>query len=148
MDLATLAGSVIAILTPYVAKAGENLVDTVGQVASDHAKRLFDTLKARWSGDPVAKDKLERFEKKPEVHAPALQEIVEERLATDATLRSEVEQTVKEVGPKMAVFLKMTKARGVTVLKVKNVNSGDLNVNADIADGEDVIVTDIENFGR
>jgi len=147
MDPVTLAGSVIAILTPYVTKGAKELIETVGEVAYDHAKKLLNTLKARWSGDPVASDSLARFEKKPEVHAPALQEIVEERLANDAQLREEISQTVKDIGPKLNILVKMTKGQGVTALDAENVTRGDVNVTVDIGDGTNITGAKIKNLG-
>lgn len=147
MELATLAGSVVAILTPYVSKGATELVDAVGQAAYDQAKKLLGTLKARWSGDAVASDSLTRFEKKPEVHAGTLQEIVEERLTTDATLRSEVEQAVQEVGPKLAILIQMTKGENVTGLEAENVSRGDVDVKLEIGEGKGVTGAKIKNLG-
>jgi hypothetical protein len=147
MDPATLAASAISILTPYVAKGAKELVDSIGQVAYDHAKKLLTTLKTRWSADPVASDSLSRFEKKPEVHAPALQEIVEERIAADPKLRDEVAQTVKDIGPTLSILIKMTKGEGVTGLEAENVNRGNIDVTLEIQEGKDVHGAKIKNFG-
>jgi hypothetical protein len=146
MDPATLAASAIAILTPYVSKGAKELVETVGQTAYDHAKKLLGTLKARWSADPVASDSLSRFEKKPEIHAPVLQEIVEERLAKDSQLRDEVAQTVKEVGPKLAILIKMTKGEDVTGLDAESVNA-DVDVKLDIGEGKKIVGVRAKNVG-
>ena len=145
MDPATLAASVISILTPYVTKGATELVETVGQVAYDHAKKLFDTLKTRWSADPVASDSLTRFEKNPDVHSPALQEIVEERLQTDPQLSQEVSQTVKDIGPKLEILVKMTKGEDVTGLDADKVKRGDIKVTVDIGEGKKVVGARIKN---
>ena len=147
MDPATLAAAVISILTPYVTKGAKELVETVGQAAYDHAKKLLNTLKTRWAADPVASDSLARFEKKPDVHSPALQEIVEERLKADSELREQVSQTVKDVGRKLAILVKMTKGQDVTGLDAETVTRGDIDVTLDIADGNKVTGAKIKNFG-
>jgi hypothetical protein len=147
MDPATLAASVISILTPYVTKGAKELVETVGQAAYDHARKLLTTLKTRWSADPVAVDSLTRFEKKPEVHAPVLQEIVEERIAADPQLRDEVAQTVKDIGPKLTILIKMAKGEDVTGLEAENVNRADVGVTLEIQEGKKVVGARIKNLG-
>lgn len=147
MDPATLAASVISILTPFVTKTAKELVESVGQVAYDHAKSLLNKLKTRWSSDPVASDSLARFEKKPEVHAPALQEIVQERLELDQQLQQEVAQTVKDIGPKLDILVKMTKGEDVTGLDAENVSRGDVRVTMDIGEGTNVVGAKIKNIG-
>jgi hypothetical protein len=147
MDPATLAASAVAILTPYVSKAGKELVDTVGQLAYDHAKKLFTSLKARWSNDPVAADTLSRFEKKPEVHGPALQEIVEERVQTDNELREEIDRTAQELGPQLNVFLKLTTGENVTAVDIENAKRGKINASVEAGDLRNSSVAKITNFG-
>jgi hypothetical protein len=147
MDPATLAASVISILTPYVTKGAKELIETVGEVAYEHAKKLFNTLKTRWSADPVASDSLTRFEKKPEIHSPALQEIVEERLKTDPQLSQEVSQTVKDIGPKLDILVKLTKGQDVTGLDAGNIKRGDVKVTLDIGDGTNIVGARIKDLG-
>jgi hypothetical protein len=147
MDPATLAASALAILTPYVTKAGKDLLDTAGQVAYDHAKKLLNTLKTRWSTDAVASDTLSRFEKKPEVYAAPLQEIVQERLQSDKQLHDEVAQTVKEVGPKLEVFLKLTRGENITAAEIENFTSGEARANVEAAELKDSILTKVKNMG-
>jgi hypothetical protein len=147
MDPATLAGTVISILTPYVTKGAKELVETAGQLAYDHAKKLFNTLKSRWSADPVAADSLSRFEKKADVHGPVLKEIVEERLKTDQQLFEEVSQTVKDLGPRLDILVKMAEGEDVTGLRAKNVTRGDVKVSVDVGKGKNVKGADIENLG-
>lgn len=148
MDPATLAASVISILTPYVTKTAKELVETIGQAGYDRAKNLLNTLKARWSSDPVASDSLTRFEKKPEVHAPALQEIVEEKLNSDRQLHEQVSQTVKDMGPNLDILVKMTKGEDVIGLDAENVNRGDVKVTVDIGEGKNIKGATIKNVGR
>ena len=52
----TLVTNVMTILMPYVVKGAEEFAKLVGEAAYHKAKRLFETLKARFAGDPVASD--------------------------------------------------------------------------------------------
>lgn len=46
--LTTLASQVMALLTPYLTKAGEEFVSQFGDVAFEQCKRLYDTVRARF----------------------------------------------------------------------------------------------------
>ena len=79
MDPATIAGSVITILSPYVSKMGEELTKTVGEVAVDKASKLLGWLKDKFDGDPSATKDLSRFEKDPKSFEVALKSTIEEK---------------------------------------------------------------------
>lgn len=148
MDPATLATAVIAILTPYVTKTAKEVIEAAGQLGYDKAKKLLETLKLRWSGDPVAADHLQRFEKKPEVHAPALQELVQEKLQTDPQLAADVAQTVKEIGPQLQVFIKMADAENLTGLDVGEMTgNANAKVTLDLEKGKNVTGAKIGKLG-
>ena len=147
MDPASLAASAVAILTPYVVKGAKELTEAAGEMAYEKAKQLLGTLKARWSQDPVASDSLSRFEKKPDVHGPALQEIIQEKIEKDPQLAAEVDRTVKEIGPKLQILVKMAKGTDVTGLKAKTMRSGSADVTLDIQEGERIVGGEFENLG-
>jgi hypothetical protein len=147
MDPATLATSCIAILAPYVAKAGKELVETVGQVAYDHAKTLFNNLKARWSSDPAASTALTDFEKNPKENAEALRTVVQQRLESDKQLQDQVAQTVKDMGPRLDVFMKITEGEDVVGAKIKNFTRGTATVNIEAGKLVKGVGADVENLG-
>ncbi len=70
MDPATIATSVIALLTPYVADAGKELVKTAGEVGVGKIKTLLAWLKQQFADDPAASKDLSRFERSPEEFTP------------------------------------------------------------------------------
>jgi hypothetical protein len=58
-----------------------------------------------------------------------------------------VEKTVQEVGPKLAILIKMTKGEDVTGLEAENVTRGDVDVKLDIGEGKKVLGAKIKNLG-
>ena len=147
MDPASLSTFAIAILGPYVSKGVEEFTKAVGEVAYEKAKKLFGTLKTRWAGDPVASDQLARFEKKPEVHGPALEEVLAEKLAQDKDLAKDVEQTVKEIGPALKILVKMNEGEDVTGLKAREMRSGKADVTLDVGKGKNVKGAEFDTIG-
>lgn len=132
MDPAALASAVVSVLGPYVTKGVEEFTKAAGEAAFQKAKQLFATLKTRWVGDAAAADQLARFEKKPEVYAPTLKDILEENIQQDSQLAGQLEQTVKQMGPSLQIILKMAQAEDVTALKAKEFTTGKANIQMNV----------------
>ena len=114
MDPATIAASVIAILSPYAKDAGTELVKTAGEVAVAKAKVLFGWLKEKLSGDPVAASDLNRFEANPEKFSAGLQGTLEVQAKRDPGFAAELQKRVQEIQAEITVFQKFREAKNVT----------------------------------
>jgi hypothetical protein len=137
----------MSILAPYATKGVEELTKAVGDVAYDKAKHLFATLKARWAGDAPAADQLERFQRKPAVYGPALEDVLKEKLQSDQQLAGEVEQEVKDFGPQIRIFLKMAQGENVTVLEAHEMTKGRVDADVNIDSGKNITVTKFDRIG-
>jgi len=111
MDPATIAGSVITILGPYVSQMGEALTKTVGEVAVEKASKLLGWLKEKFAGDPAAAKDLTRFENNPKAYETALKDTIVEKVASDPGFAQEVEKRVAEIGPTITVFQEIADGR-------------------------------------
>ena len=74
MDPMTLATLVLAQLSPYIAKAGEEFASKVGDAAFEQGKRLYEALRARFTKETPqdggkASQKLEELKEDPDVAA-------------------------------------------------------------------------------
>ena len=58
-----LAAKAVGILSPYVAKSGEEFAKAVGKAAYDRSKTLLETLKERFLGDEEATETLKTLNK-------------------------------------------------------------------------------------
>ena len=111
MDPATIAGSVITILGPYVSQMGEALTKTVGEVAVEKASKLLGWLKEKFAGDPAATKDLTRFENNPKAYETALKDTIVEKVASDPGFAQEVEKRVAEIGPTIKIFQEIVEGR-------------------------------------
>jgi Glu-tRNA(Gln) amidotransferase subunit E-like FAD-binding protein len=66
MDPVTLATTVLAVLTPYLAKAGEKLANNVIDSLPEHAGKLWSALANKFKGKPAAEEAMTDLAKKPE----------------------------------------------------------------------------------
>src|SRR5262245_38795829 len=103
MDPATIAASVIALLTPYVADAGKELVKTAGEVGVGKVKTLLSWLKQQFADDPAADKDLTRFEESPEAFTPALKASIEEKVRDNPAFAAGLEQHVKDAAPIISI---------------------------------------------
>lgn len=103
MDPATLATSTVALIVPYLAKAGEAIAAKAGQAVWDSfagkAKALYDGIKAKFAGDEDAATALKQLENKPdsEGRQASLKEVLEGKIQADPTFADMLSQLVAEV---------------------------------------------------
>ena len=64
--ITSLAASAVAVLSPYLAKAGEEFAKEAGKAAANKFGALYQFLKTRFKKIPVAKEALADLEANPE----------------------------------------------------------------------------------
>src|SRR5262245_28379929 len=103
MDIATLAASAVAILTPYLSKGADALASAlgkkVGKEASEAGSHLLNLLRRQFSDDKEASEQLTKFEDGPELHASALESVLLERLKKDRKLAGELREFLADTAP-------------------------------------------------
>jgi hypothetical protein len=137
MDPATIAGSVITILGPYVSQVGEALAKTVGEVAVDKASKLLVWLKQKFDGDPAATKDLTRFEKDPKSYEVALKSTIQEKAEADPGFAHEAEKRIAEIGPTITVFQEILEGRLIVGVK-GDVKAGRVSVNQKVQKGDEI----------
>lgn len=123
MDTATLATSVIGVLTPLVVKGAREIATVAGEKVGEKASEMLSSLKRRWAGDEEASSTLERFEKNPTRYEPVLEDILHEKLDADEGLRDEMARLVDEIGPNLVVVQRLGSVSG----EATGVDAGELN---------------------
>jgi len=99
MDPTAIATTTIAILSPYLAKAGEAAANKVGEAAWEKAAEIYDAIQARFvqdDDDDYPSQTLKRFEEQPDSRKAALQEILEEILSQDSDFAQSLSHLLKE----------------------------------------------------
>ena len=65
MDPATLATAALAILAPYLAKAGEGLAGSIGQSLPENAGKLWTAMIGKFKGKPAAEEAVKDLAQNP-----------------------------------------------------------------------------------
>src|SRR2546423_3432876 len=107
----------MAILLPFMSKGAEEFASRVGDAAYEKAKTLLLTLTQKWSGDKEATECLVHFEEKPERYKAVLEDILQEKLAEDHDLESQVARLLQEIGPVLEIIQQMEEGKDIIGLK-------------------------------
>lgn len=103
MDISVLAGAVIALLSPYFAKAGEETAKQAGAAAWKKMAEIHQLIKARFKkegkkeGFTSPAQALEQFEQSPETRKGAMQDALVEVLGKDPGLATTLFTMLKEI---------------------------------------------------
>jgi hypothetical protein len=145
--IATLTGSVLSVITPYVTKGADEFAKLAGEAAFAKAKALFAALKHKFSADREAADTLAHFEEKPQRYQPVLQDILAEKLAKDPEFSSELERHIQGMGPVLEVVQKMKEAEGVVGIQANRMAAGTARVTQEIDMAKQITGMKIDNIG-
>jgi len=148
MDPVTLAAGAIALLTPYLAKAGTEFAGEAGKAAWGLAGRLLGRLRSAVTGKPREQEALEAFSSEPADSATKTQAVLEGVLKADPELAREVEQILQEVkrlGPSVSVVQKIKEAEDVAGVRARRIRSGSVEVEQDVEKAKNVTGVQIED---
>lgn len=134
-----LAATVISIVSPYLVKGAEEFAKTAGKAAFDGAKSLVDRLSRWWTKDPIANAAATSFKSDPAHYGKMLGAQLEHELKKDDSFARELRSLVDSMGPSVEVVQKMEVARGVTGADIGTLVSGQIRVQQDIKDAQDVV---------
>jgi hypothetical protein len=133
-----LAATVISIVSPYLVKGAEEFAKTAGKAAFDGAKALVDRLGRWWAKDPIANAAATSFQSDPTHYGKMLGAQLEHELKKDESFAKELRSLVDSMGPSVDVVQKMEVARGVTGADIGTLVSGQVRVQQDIKDAQNV----------
>jgi hypothetical protein len=98
MDINAIATAVIALLSPYLAKAGEEAAKQVGNAAWKKMAEIHQIIKTRFKKekDDFPAKTLEQFEKDPKKRKGAMQDVLVEILEKDPELAKSLLNLLEE----------------------------------------------------
>ena len=98
MIIETVAASAIAILGPYLAKAGESFAEKAGEKLLEKAGALYQAIKSKFASDSDAEQTIAQVEAKPDSKArmSALEEVLTEKMKQDPDFAATVNRLVEE----------------------------------------------------
>jgi hypothetical protein len=147
MVVETLVSTVLSVLLPYVAKGGEEFAKEAGKGAFEKAKSLFQTLKAKLTGDKEVSVALENFEQKPARYQSILDEVLREKLSQDPALAADLERHLKEMGSELEIIQNMKVGEKVTGLEADEVTGGRVKINQYFEQAKDVTGAKVKRIG-
>ncbi len=125
MDPVTIAASAVAILTPYLAKAGEEVSKKAVGAAWEKVSEIYQAVKGRLSQekDEYPKEVLKRFEKEPEKRKQAMQETLADVLEKDPDFSGKLLKMLKDADKAGAGTTFNTNIFGGEVGEIINIGS-------------------------
>jgi hypothetical protein len=121
--IGALASSVVAVLAPYLAKAGEEFAKEVGKTASSKMGDLYQAVKARLHGHPAAAEALADVEATPddEDAQAALRLQLKKQMEADGAFADTLRRLLEEIGRDEQTATFLTQVYGGEVGKIINI---------------------------
>lgn len=141
MDLITigLGAKVIDVLRTYLKKGATQLAKDVGVTAVEKIEGLLKTLKTQLSGDKEATDTLTHFEERPDRYKEVLMSILEEKLAQDRELATELNKQIEDLRPTLNLLQEINvvdKEAEATVLDADEITRGNIKAEQKIGENK------------
>ena len=98
--IATLAASTVAVLAPYLAKAGEEIAKETGKVAVNKIGVLYEAIRNRFKNKPTAEEALADLETQPNDKdaQAALRHQLKKQMKVDPILTDRLQKLINEIG--------------------------------------------------
>lgn len=136
-----IAAAVVALLAPYLAKAGESMASKLGEKAVEATEALLQIIRDKFAKDKdtYAEQTLQRVEKEPEDKArqAALRGVLEEKIQADPAFAQKLTQLVSKTTQGQSLNQFLTNVYGGEVGNMTNIGTagdltfGDVNFRAD-----------------
>jgi predicted nucleotidyltransferase len=125
MDPVTIASSTIALLTPYLAKMGEEVSKKVVGAAWEKVTEIHKAVKDRLAQekDEYPKETLKRYEKEPVKRKQAMQETLAEVLEKDPAFAQKLVKMLKDADKAGAGTVFNTNVFGGEVGEIINIDT-------------------------
>jgi Lhr-like helicase len=126
-----IAGSVVALLAPYLVKAGESAAQEMGKTGFGKVKAIYQAIAQKFSRDNYGQQALKRLEEKPldEKRQRALIDLLEEKVTEDPEFAKKLAALVENVTEGKPTNQFVTQIFGTVG---KNVTIGDVQGNISI----------------
>ncbi|MCK6630332.1 MAG: hypothetical protein L6R45_34825 [Anaerolineae bacterium] len=98
MDIQAISVAVVALLGPYLVKAGEAFAEKAGEKLAEKVGELYQVIKKKFKGDTYAEQTLTRVEEKPEAKGrqDALIAVLAEKMQEDTNFAEKMQRLLEE----------------------------------------------------
>jgi hypothetical protein len=141
MDPVTLAAGAIALLGPYLAKAGAEFAGEAGKAAWGLAGRLLGRLRSAVRDKPPDRQALEEFAEGNDGSAAPAQAMLQRVLQSDPELAAEIGQLlaqVKQLGPSVVVVQRVEEAEDAVGVEARRFIKGSVEVTQEMKKAKNI----------
>lgn len=128
MDPVSLAAAAMAVLSPYIIKAGEATASELAKQGLGKAEALLQALWVRWKGKPEQEKRLQDFVADPVAAKSGLESTLAVEIATDSAFAAELKKLLDGGRPEVFVRLFAKGSESVTGADIRNMLHGRVNV--------------------
>lgn len=150
MDPGTIAASVVALLSPYLAKATEEFAGEAGKTAFEKAAGLWRRINAAFGADEPSAAILKAFELEPALNVEQLKAALEARMAADQQFANVISAEIDEIrraSPHVRVVQKMIEVETLVGVKAKRLRAGTVDVGQEVKTATNVTGVELDEIG-
>lgn len=147
MDYVSITTAVMAVLGPYLAKAGDGAVEELGKQGLEKGEALLKALWSRFSGKPAAETVLAAYTADPvKGRDPMFGTLVAE-LIQDPAFGKVLDAVLHSNRPDVYIKQSGGEDAELTGAKIRALLSGRLSVVQEVKDGGRAVGIDVDTFG-
>jgi hypothetical protein len=147
MGLEVMVPLLVGALLRVAGKVGDGVLSAIEDQAKAAANGIVAKVRAWWSGDKIASDELERFQREPDIYRPVVEARLVNKLTAEPDKQREFEALLTGLGPQVEVFQTIATANGVTGARIEELIRGNVHVEQRIGSAENVVGVEIKRQG-
>lgn len=148
MDPISIATAVIAALSPYLVKAGEEVAGELGKKALSRGEAILMALWKRWEKKPAMKARLASYQADPAANRDALLVTLSNEIENEPEFASMLDGLLHTGQPEAYVQQIAQKGGELTGARIREMLSGSVNVHQTLIDGGKAVGIEVERFGK
>lgn len=148
MDPVSIATAVMAVLGPYLTKAGEAVAEELGKQTLVKGEALLKTLWSRFTGKSKAEGVLAAYAADPVKGRDALFGTLVAELVQDPGFVEQLDGVLHSDQPDVYIKQFAGEDADITGAKIRELLSGHLKVVQEVRDGARAVGIEVDSFGK
>ncbi len=148
MDPVSIATAVMAVLGPYLTKAGEAVAEELGKQGLVKGEALLKALWSRFTGKPKTEEVLAAYTADPVKGRDALLGTLVAELVQDPGFAERLDGVLHSDQPDVYIKQFAGGAADITGAKIRELRSGHLKVVQEVDDGGKAVGIEVDSFGK
>lgn len=148
IDFVSTSTAVMAVLGPYLAKAGDSAVEELGKQGLEKGEALLKALWSRFIGMPAQETVLATYTADPVKGRDAMFGTLVAELIQDPAFGKVLDSVLHSAQPDVLIKQFGGEDAELTGAKIRALMSGRLSVMQDVKDGGRAVGIDVDTFGN